>query len=116
VKLLHDLITEGQFAGEIARRDPDQLVLLYLSCLYGLAAGRGFYSTALNEHFPDADAVLQSLSREMSHNKRWLVFMRKNSKIFIIIGDAGYTPIFLDQLIVATAMPQIVRELNGLSN
>jgi AcrR family transcriptional regulator len=61
VKILHELITEGQSTGEIANRDPDQLVLLYLSCLYGLAAGRGFYSRALNEHFPDVEAVLQIL-------------------------------------------------------
>ena len=61
VKILHELITEGQSAGEVAKRDPDQLVLLYLSCLYGLAAGRGFYSRALNEHFPDVEAVLQIL-------------------------------------------------------
>jgi AcrR family transcriptional regulator len=61
VNILHELITEGQSAGEIAKRDPDQLVLLYLSCLYGLAAGRGFYSPALNEHFPDAEAVLHIL-------------------------------------------------------
>ena len=59
VKILHELITEGQTTGEIAKRDPEQLVMLYLSCLYGLAAGRGFYSRALNEHFPHADAVLQ---------------------------------------------------------
>jgi AcrR family transcriptional regulator len=61
VKILHELIIEGQSAGEVAKRDPDRLVLLYLSCLYGLAAGRGFYSRALNEHFPDAEAVLQIL-------------------------------------------------------
>ena len=61
VKILHELITGGQSIGEIAKRDPDQLVLLYLSCLYGLAAGRGFDSPALNEHFPDAEAVLQIL-------------------------------------------------------
>ncbi|MGD0780328.1 MAG: TetR/AcrR family transcriptional regulator [Dehalococcoidales bacterium] len=61
VKILHELITEGQSAGEVAKRDPDQLVLLYLSCLYGLAAGIGFYSPMLKEHFPDAEAVLHIL-------------------------------------------------------
>ena len=59
VKILHELITEGQTAGEIAKRDPEQLVMLYLSCLYGLAAGTSFHSRALNDHFPHADAVLQ---------------------------------------------------------
>ncbi|MGD1118802.1 MAG: TetR/AcrR family transcriptional regulator [Dehalococcoidales bacterium] len=61
VKILRELIIKGQMVGEIAKRDPDQLVLLYLSSLYGLAAGRGFYSRALNEHFPDAEAVLLML-------------------------------------------------------
>jgi len=61
VKILRELIMKGQMVGEIAKRDPDQLVLLYLSSLYGLAAGRGFYSRALNEHFPDAEAVLLML-------------------------------------------------------
>ena len=42
--------------------------------------------------------------------------MRKNSQVFIILGVMLGTLLYsLDQLIVATAMPQIVRELNGLS-
>jgi AcrR family transcriptional regulator len=61
VKILRDLIIEGQAVGEIAKRDPDQLVILYLGCLYGLAAGKGFSIPWLDEHFPVADAVLQIL-------------------------------------------------------
>jgi AcrR family transcriptional regulator len=61
VKILRDLISEGQAVGQIAKRDPDQLVILYLGCLYGLAAGRSFSIPWLNEHFPVADAVLQIL-------------------------------------------------------
>ena len=42
--------------------------------------------------------------------------MRKNSQVFIIVGVMLGTLLYsLDQLIVATAMPQIVRELHELS-
>ena len=58
---LRGLIVEGQAAGQVAKRDPDELVLLYLSCLYGLAAGAGFFSRTARAHFPDAEAVLQIL-------------------------------------------------------
>jgi AcrR family transcriptional regulator len=61
VKILRELITEGQTAGEIAKRDPDQLVLLYLGCLYGMAAGKGINIRWLDEHFPDAEAILRIL-------------------------------------------------------
>ena len=61
VTILRELIIEGQTVGEIAKRDPDQLVILYLGCLYGLAAGKGFSIPWLDEHFPIADAVLQIL-------------------------------------------------------
>jgi AcrR family transcriptional regulator len=61
VKMLRDLITEGQKVGEIAKRNPDQLVFLYLSCLYGLAAGKSLNIDWIDEHFPAAEAVLQVL-------------------------------------------------------
>ena len=60
-KILRELITEGQAVGEIAKRDPDQLAFLYLSCLYGLAAGKSINIRWIDEHFPDAEAVLQIL-------------------------------------------------------
>jgi AcrR family transcriptional regulator len=61
VKILSKLITEGQKVGEIAKRNPDQLVFLYLSCLYGLAAGKSLSINWIDEHFPAAEAVLQIL-------------------------------------------------------
>ena len=42
VKMLHEVIIKGQKMGEIVKRDPDQLVFIYLSFLYGLAAGKEF--------------------------------------------------------------------------
>jgi AcrR family transcriptional regulator len=59
--ILHEIISEGQTAGEIAKRDPDQLVFLYFSCLYGLAAGKSFNIRRLDKYFPPAEAVLQIL-------------------------------------------------------
>jgi len=61
VAALRRLIVDGQAAGQMSKRDPDQLVLLYLSCLYGLAAGMGLAHRGLAAHFPDAEAVLQIL-------------------------------------------------------
>jgi AcrR family transcriptional regulator len=58
-KIIRELITEGQNAGQVANRDPDQLVLLYFSCLFGLAAGMSIKIGWMNEHFPSAEAVLQ---------------------------------------------------------
>ena len=60
-KALRKLIIEGQTAGQVAKRDPDQLVLLYLSCLYGLAAGMGLRYDRLEAYIPDAEAVLHFL-------------------------------------------------------
>jgi len=57
--VLRQLIVAGQTAGQVVERDPEQLVLLYLCCLQGLAAGMTFYGENLVAHFPDADAVLQ---------------------------------------------------------
>jgi len=60
-KILSELIIEGQTAGEVANRDPDQLVFLYLSCLYGLAAGRSLDIPLIDQHFPTSEAVLRIL-------------------------------------------------------
>jgi AcrR family transcriptional regulator len=59
VKILRGLITQGQTTGEVAKGDPDQLVILYLGSLYGLAGGKGFNISWLDEHFPNAEAVLK---------------------------------------------------------
>lgn len=61
IAALRQLIVDGQAAGRISRRDPDQLVLLYMCCLYGLAAGMSLPHRRLAAHFPDAEAVLQIL-------------------------------------------------------
>jgi AcrR family transcriptional regulator len=61
VTILRELVIEGQSVGEIAKRDPDQLVFLYLSCIYGLAAGKGLNMPWIDEHFPVAKQVLQIL-------------------------------------------------------
>lgn len=60
-KTLRELVIEGQTTGEIAKRDPDQLVFLYFCCLYGLAAGKSFNIRRLDGLFPPAEAVLQIL-------------------------------------------------------
>jgi len=60
-KTLREIIIEGQTAGEIAKREPDQLIFLYFSCLYGLAAGKSFNIHRLDKYFPPAEAVLQIL-------------------------------------------------------
>jgi AcrR family transcriptional regulator len=61
IQMLRELISEGQKLGEIVKRNPDQLVLLYLSCLFGLAAGKSLNLHWLNEHFPCAEEILQIL-------------------------------------------------------
>jgi len=60
-KKLRELITDGQNAGEIAKRDPDQLMLLYFGCLFGLAAGKSINIRWIDEHFPAPEAVLKIL-------------------------------------------------------
>lgn len=58
---LREIIVSGQAAGQVVDDDPDRLVLLYLGCLFGLAAGAGLSSRRLAPHFPDANAVLRML-------------------------------------------------------
>ncbi|MBN1191804.1 MAG: TetR/AcrR family transcriptional regulator [Dehalococcoidales bacterium] len=61
IPVLRELITEGQTSGEIVKRDPEQLVFLYLGCLFGLAAGKSVRLPWIDEHFPSSEAVLQVL-------------------------------------------------------
>lgn len=58
---LLQLIQEGQAANQVVAGDAEKLVLLYLCCIYGLAAGTGLFTRSLKAHFPDADEVLQIL-------------------------------------------------------
>ena len=57
--VLYQLVIEGQASGQIAKHDPDQEVLLYLCCLYGLAAGAAISSREVRSHFPSAENILQ---------------------------------------------------------
>jgi AcrR family transcriptional regulator len=59
--LLHELVEAGQKEGEIVKGDSDQLVLLYLSCIFGLAAGTGLQVRRLTDHFPPAESILKIL-------------------------------------------------------
>lgn len=58
---LRQLIIAGQAAGEITSRDPEQLVLFYLSCIQGIASGTMNYGDRMLAHFPDADIVIEFL-------------------------------------------------------
>ncbi len=61
IKILRQIIIKGQKVGEVVNRDPDQLLLLYLGCLYGLGAGKSYTTSWIDEHFPTSEAVLQIL-------------------------------------------------------
>lgn len=61
MKALRQIIVEGQVNNQIIKRDPDQLVLLYMSCISGLAANIS-RSAVMSGHFPDAEAILNIFS------------------------------------------------------
>ncbi len=58
--VIKTLIVLGQEAGAIVRRDPDQLTMLYLATLHGLAAAAAFFAGE-NASFPDATTMLLAL-------------------------------------------------------
>lgn len=58
---LRRLIVAAQATGEASKRDPDQLVLLYLCIIQGIAAGTLVYGKRITAHFPDAELVLKML-------------------------------------------------------
>ena len=60
-QLIRQMIIEGQKTGEVIKRDPDQLLLLYLGSLYGMGAAKSFNTSWIDEHFPTSEAVLQIL-------------------------------------------------------
>jgi AcrR family transcriptional regulator len=60
-EIIRGIIIEGQKVGEVVKRDPTQLLLLYLGCLYGLSAGKCFNTSWIDEHFPTSEAILQVL-------------------------------------------------------
>lgn len=63
IKALRQIIIEGQVNNQIIKLDPDQLVLLYLICIQGLAANMSLFD-AMSSHFPDAEAILHIFSNK----------------------------------------------------
>lgn len=58
-EVVRQLIVEGQAAGQVAQGDPDELTLLYLTLLQGLAAGATFMHYAPG--YPSVEGVLRIL-------------------------------------------------------
>jgi hypothetical protein len=59
---MHQLIIEGQATGEIAKDDPDQLMVALMACINGLMKR----ATMLNpedakKYFPDTKIILRML-------------------------------------------------------
>jgi AcrR family transcriptional regulator len=62
VKIIRQLIEEGQAAGQVVQGDPDQLTTLYGYCLQGLAMGVTFFNeTSIVQNIPDVDMFLRML-------------------------------------------------------
>lgn len=57
--VLKQLIVEGQATGEVARGDPDQLVIVILSCLDGLTRLALRDPEQVKKHFPDIGIILR---------------------------------------------------------
>lgn len=55
------LIVEGQQEGQVRQGDPDQLTLLFLSCIQGLVLGEAFRQRREHRVFPTVDTVLALL-------------------------------------------------------
>ncbi len=59
-KALKQLIIEGQMAGQVTPGNPEQLAIVFSSCIQGLAVWTTFLNTP-TETFPTADDVLRLL-------------------------------------------------------
>ena len=60
--IMRQLIVEGQAAGEIAKDDPDQLMVALLACFEGLMKRASMLDPAdNNKHFPDSKIILRML-------------------------------------------------------
>jgi AcrR family transcriptional regulator len=57
--VLRQLIVEGQATGEVARGDPDQLVIVILACLDGLTRLALRDPEQVKKHFPDIGIILR---------------------------------------------------------
>jgi AcrR family transcriptional regulator len=58
-EVIHQLIIEGQAAGQVAQGNPDELTLLYLTLLQGLAAGAMYMH--YTPGYPSVEGVLRIL-------------------------------------------------------
>ncbi len=57
--VLRQLIIEGQATGEIAEGDPDQLVIVFLTCLDGLSRLALREPEWVKKHFPETEIILR---------------------------------------------------------
>jgi AcrR family transcriptional regulator len=57
--VLRQLIVEGQATGEVAEGDPDQLVIVFLTCLDGLSRLALREPEWVKKHFPDSEIILR---------------------------------------------------------
>jgi AcrR family transcriptional regulator len=62
---LRRLIVANVAGGDAAQRDPDEMVLLYLCCIQGIAAGTLVYGDWMMEHFPTAETVLRMFKQDV---------------------------------------------------
>ncbi len=58
---LRQLIVEGQATGEVAEGDPDQLVIVIMSCFDGLSRWSLHNPEQIKKHFPDAEIIMRLL-------------------------------------------------------
>jgi AcrR family transcriptional regulator len=59
LEVLRQLIVEGQASGEVAEGDPDQLVIVLLSCLDGLSRLALREPEWVKKHFPETEIILR---------------------------------------------------------
>ena len=57
--VLRQLIVEGQATGEVAEGDPEQLVIVFLTCLDGLSRLALREPEWVKKHFPDSEIILR---------------------------------------------------------
>ena len=59
LEVLRQLIVDGQASGEVAEGDPDQLVIVFLSCLDGLSRLALHEPEWVKKHFPETEIILR---------------------------------------------------------
>lgn len=69
-EIMRQFIVEGQAAGEIAKDDPDQLLVALLACFNGLMKRATMLDPKdANSHFPDAKIMLRMLLKPENHGE-----------------------------------------------